>query len=173
MSLEAQGQPGWYLLVFKPEYDTVAFDPLDPVKRYHEGLFVETDPVSQDGTLFHVTGDIIAAGGMMYEERTDSIPGASKYLFRNPQIGRVLKTDFHSGRIITILRDLPTPSKQQGINCWEPNPNTGHHDITWTKQNGDFYKSGEEQRPIFKCNEWTHQLAIPALRNAGVLCHLA
>lgn len=61
------GQQEWYR-VFKPEFDTAAHDPLDLVKRYHEGVFVETNPVNNKGMLFHVTGNIIAASGMRYDE---------------------------------------------------------------------------------------------------------
>jgi hypothetical protein len=50
--------------VYKPELDSVAPDPLDPVKRYHDGVFVESIPSTEQGTLFHVTGDIISASGM-------------------------------------------------------------------------------------------------------------
>ncbi|RJE22490.1 hypothetical protein PHISCL_05176 [Aspergillus sclerotialis] len=126
----------WYR-VFKPELDTAAHDPLDPVKRYHEGVFVETDPASGQGTLFHVTGDIIAASGMRYEERHNYAPAESKHLHRYTQIGWVLQGDYHSGRISAILRALPGPTKQQGINFWEPNPITGRHDIIWTKEDGE------------------------------------
>lgn len=32
----------WYK-VYTPEFDTVAYDPLDPPKRYHTGIFIEKD----------------------------------------------------------------------------------------------------------------------------------
>ncbi|WEW60030.1 hypothetical protein PRK78_005513 [Emydomyces testavorans] len=166
---QAQGQPQWYR-VFKPQRDTAAHDPLDPAKRYHEGIFVEANPENRQGTVFHVTGDILAASGMRYEERPNYKPEEdSVHLHSLPQIGWVLAADFHSGRISTILRALPTPTKQQGINFWETDPVTGRHEIIWTKENGDRYEPGEQRRPIFKCNEWTNLYAIPALRDAGVL----
>lgn len=168
----AQQKQKWYR-VFKPELDTAAHDPLDPVKRYHEGVFVETDPKSSRGKLFHVTGDVIAASGMRYEERDNYAPAESRHLHRYTQIGWVLQDDYYSGRISAILRALPRPTKQQGINFWEANPVTGRHDIIWTKEDGEPYRPGEERRPIFKCNEWTNQYAIPALRNAEVLRNLA
>jgi hypothetical protein len=37
------------------------------------------------------------------------------------------------------------------------------------KADGTFYQHGELRKPLFKCTEWTEQLAIPALRDAGML----
>lgn len=159
--------------VFRPELDMVAPDPLDPVKRYHEGIFVQMDPLNNTGTLFHVTGDIMAATGMIYQERGGYVPGVSALLYRNTEIGWVSKDDYHSGKFSTILRALPRPTKQQGINFWEIDPITRKHEIIWTKEDGERYEPGEQRRPIFKCNEWTNLHAIPALRAAGVLRDLA
>lgn len=139
------------------------------IHRSGDGVFVEIDQSNGRGTLFHVTGDIIAASGMRYDERRNFIPGASAPLHRITQIGWILKADYDSGRISTILQTLPTPPKQQGINFWEPDPVTGRHDLIWTKENRERYGPDERRRPTFKCNEWTAQYAIPALRNAGVL----
>ncbi|KAK2768206.1 hypothetical protein FQN54_000058 [Arachnomyces sp. PD_36] len=126
----AAGQQEFYR-VFLPEFDTVAFDPLDPPKRYHTGVFVETEPAINEGTFFHVTGDIIAGGGMRYEEKDDFGPMTSNHLhrFQDTMIDWVIKADFHSGRISSILRALPRPTKQQGINFWEVDPVTGRHEI--------------------------------------------
>ncbi|GBF59831.1 hypothetical protein TMEN_2226 [Trichophyton mentagrophytes] len=161
----------WYR-VYKPGLDTAAFDPLDPEKRYHEGILVETKPGYGKGTLFHVTGDIITASGMRYEEREFDREMESEYLHNFPQIGLVSRADFHSGKIGAILKELPRPTKQQGINFWEVDPTTGRHEIIWTRQDGERYGPDEQRRPIFKCNEWTRQYAIPALREAGVLLDL-
>ncbi|EGE08924.1 hypothetical protein TEQG_07879 [Trichophyton equinum CBS 127.97] len=158
----APGEEEWYR-VYKPGLDTAAFDPLDPEKRYHEGILVETKPGYGKGTLFHVTGDIIAASGMRYEEREFDREMESEYLHNFPQIGLVSRADFHSGKVGAILKELPRPTKQQ------VDPTTGRHEIIWTKQDGERYGPDEQRRPIFKCNEWTRQYAIPALREAGVL----
>ncbi|KAM5491176.1 hypothetical protein MaudMau93_002199, partial [Microsporum audouinii] len=166
MAAPAEGE--WYR-VYKPELDTAAFDPLDPAKRYHEGILVETQPDCGKGTMFHVTGDIIAASGMRYAERDFTLEKESTYLHNFPQIGWVQRADFHSGKISAILQELPRPTKQQGINFWEVDPSTGRHEIIWTRQDGERYGPGEQRRPTFKCNEWVHQHAIPALRHAGVL----
>lgn len=155
--------------VSKTEIDSAAYDPLDPVVRYHDGVFVEHDPDSGKGTLHHVTGDIIAARGMRYEERRGWTPGQSANLQAITFIGYVSKADFDAGRISDVLRALPTPPKQQGLNFWERNPRTGMHDVIWTKEDGEPYAPGEPRRPIFKCNEWTAQYAIPALWNAKLL----
>ncbi|KAJ5981130.1 hypothetical protein N7481_008428 [Penicillium waksmanii] len=155
----------WYK-VFVPEFDTVAYDPLDPPKRYHTGIFVETDTETLRGALFHVTGDIIANSGMRFEVRDNYVPGASRYFHRTTEIGWIRKADYP--RIRGILEALPKPTKQQGIDFWSKDP-AKRNKLTWTKQNGDLYGPGEQRRPIMKCNEWTHQLAIPKLRGERIL----
>jgi hypothetical protein len=155
--------------VFKSELDSVAHDPLDPAKRYHDGIFVETNPSLGTGTMFQVTGDVISQHGMRYEERFDYRPGSEAPLHRLTQIGVVSKADFERGVVGRILSGLPTPSKQQGLDFWETDPKTGRHELIWTKQNGDPYGPGDTRRPVFKCNEWTSRCAIPALRDAHVL----
>ena len=106
--------PQWYR-VFQPIFDTVAYDPLDPAKRYDEGIFIEADEITREGTMFHVTGDIIAANGMYYEERGPNYRARDSIkLHECPHIGWVLAADYHSGRISEILRALPTPPKHKG-----------------------------------------------------------
>jgi hypothetical protein len=145
-------------------------DPLDPVKRYHEGIFVETDQIEGSGTLFHITGDIIAPNGMYYEERGPTYnPTKSEYLHNFPQIGWILADDFNSRQISAILKALPTPPKQQGLDFWNMDLKSKMTGYIWTKKGGERYEPGEGRPPVFKCNEWTNQYAIPALRNAGVL----
>ncbi|TKA28688.1 hypothetical protein B0A50_03015 [Salinomyces thailandicus] len=75
--LALQQQQAWYP-VFKLEIDSVAPDPLETDKRYHQAIFVKTDSNSGSGRLFHVTGDIISASGMRYEEKGGYTPGHSK-----------------------------------------------------------------------------------------------
>jgi hypothetical protein len=161
--------PEPFFRVFTPELDSVAHDPLDPAKRYHTGIFILTIPSLGTGTMFQVTGDIISQNGMRYEEKSDYLPGSEAPLHRSILIGVISKTDFDRGVVSTILSSLPTPSKQQGLNFWNKDPQTGRHELIWTKANGDPYGPGETRRPTFKCNEWTSQYAIPALRDAGVL----
>ncbi|KAI1937896.1 hypothetical protein LOZ52_006656 [Ophidiomyces ophidiicola] len=158
-----------YYKVFTVELDTAAFDALDPVKRYHEGIFVQLYPDENMGPLFHVTGDIISALGMRYERRDNFFPDKTTHLHRYLQIGWARKADFDLGSFDNILQALPRPTRQQGINFWEKDPVTNRHEIIWVRQDGERYEPGEVRRPIFKCNEWVHQHAIPALRNAGVL----
>ncbi|KAJ9266340.1 hypothetical protein DTO212C5_6427 [Paecilomyces variotii] len=152
--------------VSTPEFDTVAYDPLDPPKRYHTGVFVEINPETLEGDLYHVTGDIIAYSGMRFEVRQNFVPGASRFFYRTTHIGWIRKADYP--RIRGILEALPRPTKQQGIDFWSHDP-ARRNKLTWTKQNGDLYGPGEQRRPIMKCNEWTHQLAIPKLRSEGIL----
>jgi hypothetical protein len=155
--------------VFKPELDSVAYDPLDPTKRYHTGIFVLTNPSLGTGTMFQVTGDVISQSGMKYEEKLNYRPGSEAPLHASTQIGVVSKADFDRGVVGRILSALPTPSKQQGLNFWEKDSRTGRYEIIWTKEDGELYGDGEMRRPVFKCNEWTGGFAIPALRDAGVL----
>ncbi|EPS33418.1 hypothetical protein PDE_08380 [Penicillium oxalicum 114-2] len=157
------GAEGDWCAVFNP-----SFDPLGPQKRYLKGIFVETDPQTQEGTMLHVTGDIITPSGMRFEVKEGYEAGSSIHLHSFPQIGWVPRADMQSRRIETVLRALPTPTKQV-LKFWGKGPESGYHDYIWTKKNGDPYGPGEQRRPIMKCNEWTHQLAIPTLINAGIL----
>ncbi|OQE37722.1 hypothetical protein PENCOP_c009G08232 [Penicillium coprophilum] len=152
--------------VFTPEFDTVAYDPLDPPKRYHTGIYVEKDVENQQGSFFNVTGDIIAQSGMRFEVKDDYIPATTEYFHKTTEIGWIRKADF--SRIRDILEALPRPTKQQGLDFWSMDP-AKRNKLTWTKQNGELYGPGEQRRPIIKCNEWTHQLAIPKLRHEGIL----
>lgn len=97
--------------VFRPELDSVAHDPLDPAKQYHDGIFVETDQSLGTGTMFQVTGDVISQNGMRFEERVDYLPGSEAPLHRSTQIGVISKADFDRGVVSRILSSLPTPSK--------------------------------------------------------------
>ncbi|CAG8071365.1 unnamed protein product [Penicillium olsonii] len=155
----------WYR-VLTPELDKVAFDLLDPPKRYHTGVFVALDPTTGRGTLFHVTGDVFAKSGMRYEERENYDPVSSTYFHKITGIGWIRKADY--SRIGPVLRALPKPTKQQGLDFWSLDPLL-RNKLTWTKENGELYGPGEERRPIMKCNEWTHELAIPKLRDEGIL----
>lgn len=159
------GSPERYM-VFTPELDTVSPDPLDPPKRYHTGVFVQTDAEMGEGDLFHVTGDIIAARGMRFEVKDGYNPGASQHFHKTTQIGWIHKADYP--KLKPILEALPRPTKQQGIDFWSKDPEK-RHKVTWTKENGELYGPGEQRRPIMKCNEWTHEVAVPKLRQEGIL----
>ena len=95
--------------VFTPELDTVAYDPLDPPKRYHTGIFVQKDPKAFEGDLFHVTGDIIARSGMHFEVKENYVPGASRQFHKTTEIGWIHKAEFP--KIRGVLEALPTPTK--------------------------------------------------------------
>lgn len=152
--------------VFTPELDTVAHDPLDPPKRYHTGIFVEKISENHQGDMIQVTGDIIAGSGMRFEVKDDYVPAATQHFHRTIEIGWIYKADLQ--RLKDVLKALPTPTKQQGLDFWSKDP-AKRNKLTWTKQNGDLYGPDEQRRPIMKCNEWTHQLAIPKLRHDGIL----
>lgn len=160
---------GLSLRVFRLQLDSVAHDPLDPVKRYHDGIFVETNRSLGTGTMYQVTGDVISQNGMRYEEKADYLPSSEARLHHSTPIGVISTADYDGGVVTAILSALPTPSKQQGISFWEADPQTGRHELIWTKENGEPYGPAETRRPTFKCNEWTSLHAIPALRDAGIL----
>lgn len=164
---EQQRHQEWYS-VYKPESDTAAPDPLDPGKRYHDGIWVKHSPSTNKGSLFHVTGDVIAARGMRYEQRDDWTPGDSGPLHNLTFLGYVRKEEYESGRLGRVLKELPTPPKQQGINFWEKDPVTGRHELIWTQEDGELYGSGEERRKVFKCNEWS-AAAVEKLKEVGLL----
>lgn len=164
---DQQRHQEWYS-VYKPESDTATPDPLDPGKRYHDGIWVQHSPSTNKGPLFHVTGDVIAARGMRYEQRDEWTPGDSGPLHNLTFLGYVRREDYESGKVGKSLGELPTPSKQQGINFWEKDPVTGRHELIWTKADGEPYGPGEERRKVFKCNEWTVQ-AIERLKELGML----
>jgi len=155
----------WYR-VSTPEFDTAAYDPLDPPKRYHTGIFIELNRQTQKGVMFHVNGDVIAKNGMRFEVRESFVPEEESYFYKSTTIGWIRKADFT--RLRDTLESLPRPSKQQGVDFWSKDP-AKRHKLTWTKENGDLYGPDEERRPIMKCNEWTHELAIPKLRQEGIL----
>lgn len=119
--------------------------------------------------MYQVTGDVISQSGMRYEEKPNYLPGSEAPLHRLTPIGVISEADFDRGVVSTILSSLPTPSKQQGINFWEKDPQTGRHELIWTREDGEPYGPSETRRPTFKCNEWTSQYAVPELRRANVL----
>jgi len=105
------GHREWYK-VSTPEYDTVAYDPLDPPKRYHTGIFVETNTETGVGSQFHVTGDIIARNSMRFEVIENYVPATTQYFHRNTEIRWIREADYP--RIRGILKALPTPTKTFG-----------------------------------------------------------
>lgn len=122
--------------VFTPEFDTVSYDPLNPPKRYHTGIFVETDPEILEGDLFNVTSDVIASSGMRFEVKESYVPSTETYFYRTTEIGWIHKADY--SRVNDILEALPRPNKQQGIDFRSKDP-AQRNKLTWTKQNGDFF----------------------------------
>lgn len=166
---QSQQQHQEWCRVFKPEIDSESSDPLVPGKRYHDGVFVETDLEQGKGTFFHVVGEIYRPSGMKYKEDHDIKPEEIQSFLRKTPMGHVLKADFESGRISEVLRALPVPTRQQGLNWWERDPVTGQHEFIWVQEDGERYADGVMRRPTFKCNEWTSRFAFPALINAGVL----
>ncbi|KAJ5121610.1 uncharacterized protein N7515_009571 [Penicillium bovifimosum] len=113
--------------VSTPEFDTAADDELDPTKRYHRGVFAERGPEGK-GDLFHVTGDIIAAGGMKFKVKEGMVPIETMHYYRTKEVGWIYKADYP--KIYDILDALPTPTKQQGLDFWSQGP--GRNRLTLT-----------------------------------------
>lgn len=104
---------------------------------------------------------------MWFEVKDNYSPGADRGFYKTTVIGWVRKADYP--RIKGILEALPTPTKQQGIDFWSKGDPGKWNKLVWTKENGDLYGPGEQRRPVMKCNEWTHQIAIPELQDKGTL----
>ncbi|KAJ5688499.1 hypothetical protein N7462_002891 [Penicillium macrosclerotiorum] len=150
--------------VFIPQFDTVANDPLDPGKRYHDGIFVETNQQTGEGKLYHVTGDIISKFGMKFAVKDNHIPHRSARFFGITEIGTIPESSL--GRVYGILDTVPKPTKQQGLDFW--NKYEGDTPYIWVREDGERYGPTEQRRPIRKCNEWTKD-AKKKLVDTGIL----
>ncbi|KAF3483494.1 uncharacterized protein GIQ15_02818 [Arthroderma uncinatum] len=151
---------------FYPVYllqENVAFpDPFFNEKRYHTGIFIETDPQSGTGAFHHVTGDIVSVQGMKYEVRPMSSPPESSEAFHaKTKLGRVRREDYPA-TFDEKLRGIPPPIRQRIFN---PRTMT----LEQCKLDGTLYMPGESKPPYEKCTEWTNLKAIPALIEARIL----
>ena len=144
--------------VFKVR-DTTALPDADmPGPRYHTFIFVETE-TDGSGYIHQVTGDLVT--GMKYESKPAGRPESSEAFHSKDLIGTVLASSYPSN-VDEVCRAQQPPGRQKAFNIrtvkTEP-----------VKADGTFYQPGEHRSPLFKCTEWTEQLAIPALRDAGML----
>jgi len=145
----------WYT-VWKVKYNLSFPDPDTVGVRYHTVVFVETNhPAQGDGTIHHVTGDLVSAGGMHYESKLGRNPVTSQTFHSKEFLGHVNASDYPH-RFDQVCRAQPAPPRQKAFN-----PVTGRHEPF--KPDGTFYQPGEPRAPLFKCTEWTETRAIPAL----------
>ena len=134
-------------------------DPDMPQPRSHTYIFVCTNPVDGSGYIHQVTGDLVT--GMRYESKPADDPEDKEIMFSKELLGTV-KAAAYPKNVDDIRRAQPRPGKQKAFNV-----RTGRTEPI--KANGSFYEVGEKKGPLFKCTEWTEQLAIPALMEAGVI----
>ncbi|KAK2858508.1 hypothetical protein FQN49_004660 [Arthroderma sp. PD_2] len=155
------GEENFYL-VYRLQENVAFPDPFFNEKRYHTGIFIETDQRAGAGTFHHVTGDIVSMQGMKYETRTMSSPPESSEAFHaKSKLGRVRKEDYPAA-FEEELRAIPPPVRQRIFN-----PRTMA--LEQCKPDGTTYMPEEARPPYEKCTEWTNLKAIPALIKAGIL----
>jgi hypothetical protein len=144
--------------VFKVKYTIAMPDPDMPSPRYHNVIFVESEP-NGDGIIHHVTGDITS--GMTYATKNGKRPEQSQTFYGKEFLGTVNAQDYPH-RVDQILRAQPPPPKQKHFNIKTMRTEQ-------MKPDGTFYEPGEPRPPMVKCTEWTVNQAIPALYSSGVL----
>ncbi|KAL1860729.1 hypothetical protein VTK73DRAFT_7208 [Phialemonium thermophilum] len=109
--------------------------------RNHHALFIETDPNTHGGILFHVVGDI--QNGMTFEERPSRDPSTSASFVEWSIIGYINPGDI--GHMRSVCTSIPPPKKQfHGPRRLYPN------------------------EPLRRCQEWTNE-TINALTANGIL----
>lgn len=144
--------------VYKTKDSTALPDPDMPQPRYHTYIFVETE-TSGSGYVHQVTGDLVA--GMRYEAKFAERPEDSEAFHSKDFLGAVSSLAYPSS-IDKICRAQPPPGRRKAVNI-----RSGRTEPV--KIDGTFYAPGETRPQLFKCTEWTEQLAIPALIEANVL----
>lgn len=149
-----------YLLRFKLSLS----DPDMPSPRYHTALFVATETTNTEketetGYTHEVTGDITCPQGMQYIKTRAQIPETTESFFSKEFLGHTDAATYLGGSWDRVLRNLPRPPQQKAFNraTMRTEPFRSLEPLV-------FYNSGEERRPLWKCTEWTLELAVPALR---------
>jgi hypothetical protein len=145
--------------VFKVRYTIAIPDPDMPSPRFHNVIFVETNPNDESGMIHHVTGDITS--GMHYDSKRGKRPEESESFYAKEILGTVDASDYPH-EVDKVLSALPPPPKQKSFNIKTMKTEQ-------MKPDGTFYSPGEPRPPMIKCTEWTVNQAIPALYASGVL----
>ena len=143
-------------------------DPDMPTPRYHTTLYVspvhQTSP--QPGYLHEVTGDITSPKGMHYQKRpTASHPrtAAPDTFFSEEWLGYTDVRGYPESWD-RVLQALPAPPQQKAFNRESMRTEPVKSLVPLR-----FYESGEARGELWKCTEWTFQLAVPALRREGLI----
>jgi len=144
--------------VYKIRYTIAIPDPDMPSPRYHNVIFVESDP-NGNGIIHHVTGDITS--GMYYDTKKAKRPEESESFYAKEFLGAIKASDYPH-KMDQVLRAQPPPPKQKNFNIKTMKTEQ-------MKPDGTFYELSEPRPPMIKCTEWTVNQAIPALYASGVL----
>jgi hypothetical protein len=150
-----------YLIVYKVKFTLAVQDPDVEGERQHTTLFVATSEESS-GDLFHVTGDITSAGGMIYERKKRDDPRLSQSFHSKTAIGITTPANYPQSWD-TILQTW-TPPQQKAFNM-----KTMRTEPFKTLNPLVFYEPGEPRKQLIKCTEWTEQFAIPTLTEKGLI----
>ncbi|KAF2681283.1 hypothetical protein K458DRAFT_444796 [Lentithecium fluviatile CBS 122367] len=146
--------------VYHVEYRLGLQDPLMPAgERFHNVLFVETDP-NGDGRIFHVTGAIADANGMRFEEKMGKRPEDSNTYHQKHYLGQIPAGQYEA--FIQLMQSVPAPPRQR---IFDPRAMR----LVQCKPDGSLYQPGETVPPYMKCTEWVLERAIPALQQSGFL----
>lgn len=178
-----------YLLRFK----LALSDPDMPSPRYHTTLFVATntttttttttttnnntstepepepEPEKETGYIHEVTGDITSPQGMTYKTTPTQNPSATESFFSKEFLGHTDAATYLGGSWDRVLRNLPRPPQQKAFNRV-----TMRTEPFKSLEPSVFYDSGvegegEDRVKLWKCTEWTLELAVPALRGVGFI----
>jgi hypothetical protein len=144
--------------VYKIRYTIAIPDPDMPSPRYHNVIFVETEP-NGSGIIHHVTGDITS--GMAYDTKKGKRPEESETFYAKEILGTINVSDYPH-EMDKVLKAQPPPPKQKSFNIKTMKTEQ-------IKPDGTFYEPDEPRPPMVKCTEWTVNQAIPALYTSGVL----
>lgn len=144
--------------IYRILYKIALPDPDMPQPRYHNILFVETNPVARSGTMHEVSGVITC--GMSYASSPDRPnPESDEMFFRKELIG-VVGVEEYPDAFESVLRGIPPPKRQKAFNVRTMRTEQ-------IRPEGGLYGEGEERPRMAKCAEWTVEGAIPALVAAG------
>jgi hypothetical protein len=154
-------------------------DIIPDTARYHHGIYIEDpydyrrnsdrNPEPDTGkpklAIIHdVTGSL--ASGMKYAMRDLHKPIEGCKSYSSKTFLGYTPIQSHPSAWCNILGGLPAPHKQKAFNFRHM-----RYEQFKTLKPLKFYKRGdhESRPPLFGCAEWTEQLAIPALRQRGLI----
>lgn len=152
-------------------------DPDMPSPRYHTLLFVATEPEpgSEPGTrrtgkgyTHEVTGDITSPQGMTYTQThvQEDLSTTESFLSKE-LLGYTDAAAYLAGSWDRVLRNLPRPPQQKAFNrvTMRTEPFKSLEPLVFYRPD----EGREVRRPLWKCTEWTLELAVLALRGSGLI----